>query len=722
MTDAGTAAPDSAVLPATPATPSCSSKKPQHSSHWSVVLSRSSKKSRESSPKSARTVPASEFLIAALAEGDILKAQGAVLAGVEPNGARDAHGYTALHLAVKRGSQGLVRMLLKHEADPNAVSTDEQWLTPLHLAFMGGNVSIVRSLMEADADAMAMSADGRSPMELRTGKTAAMEAIVEKAQRQALAAAGLSVEDSLLASPLEASSSSSRRGKRPKDVLRGADGALVIQSILDGDIMRAQGMVLAGAELNNAHDAKGNTALHLAALQGKTGLARLLLSKSADANATSSGNHCTPLHVAVLHGHPLVVRLLLEGRAKVNVATLDGETPLSMSVLDGNLEIVRNLVDHKAQPVIPPSVANTSGSTFLSTGLDEDISIISAVTPAASPSGLNIGDLEHALNQSSRDDNSCQGSSFNLGLDRPRRALIPDDVESRPTSPSSPTALSRALQSNNDKEIIAELMRAGAGTHADGDGKTPLLVAIQNGNMRVARFLLESRADPDAGDQASQTPMHFAAKNGASRLIRLLVENRADVNCRDRAGMCPVQYAVDRATEKQLYQLGAHEVRDGPWHTCAKMLTAAPPKQRVASPSTCSGLTSQLGCSSLRVAVGSPSGRSSRSVRGSRPASRATWTGKILACDTGMGAYYGSNGLSINTTQEPGSPMNSMTMTRSASSPGSAWSPPGRYGDSPCTPPMSPTSKRMLASAPSRLMGLGKTALVNASRAQLAWD
>ena len=76
----------------------------------------------------------------------------------------------------------------------------------------------------------------------------------------------------------------------------------------------------------SAEDHYGKTALHLAAINGRVGVVRILLSKGADA---SSGDitGSTPLHVGAFRGFEGVARLLIEHGANVSAKTHQGATP-----------------------------------------------------------------------------------------------------------------------------------------------------------------------------------------------------------------------------------------------------------------------------------------------------------------------------------------------------------------------------------------------------------
>jgi ankyrin repeat protein len=59
-------------------------------------------------------------------------------------------GNTALHLAVKRQSGDLVKILMMHNANPNLENESNQ--TPFHEALEGGHDEIIQILVENKAD------------------------------------------------------------------------------------------------------------------------------------------------------------------------------------------------------------------------------------------------------------------------------------------------------------------------------------------------------------------------------------------------------------------------------------------------------------------------------------------------------------------------------------------------------------------------------------------
>ncbi|GAH00555.1 unnamed protein product, partial [marine sediment metagenome] len=94
---------------------------------------------------------------------------------------------------------------------------------------------------------------------------------------------------------------------------------------------------------------------------------------------------------------------------------------------------------------------------------------------------------------------------------------------------------------------IAEFLIAhGANVNArDHFGYTPLCVAAEANNYKVAKVLISHRAETSATiDRFAITPLHTSAGNGDFQLSKLLVENGAQVDAQDDRGETPLHHAV----------------------------------------------------------------------------------------------------------------------------------------------------------------------------------
>ncbi len=75
---------------------------------------------------------------------------------------------------------------------------------------------------------------------------------------------------------------------------------------------------------------KGGTPLHEAAFRGHFAIAKELVARGANVNATSR-KRWTPLHSAAYTHSSDIVRLLLEKSARADAENSDGETPLALA-------------------------------------------------------------------------------------------------------------------------------------------------------------------------------------------------------------------------------------------------------------------------------------------------------------------------------------------------------------------------------------------------------
>ncbi len=75
---------------------------------------------------------------------------------------------------------------------------------------------------------------------------------------------------------------------------------------------------------------------------------------------------------------------------------------------------------------------------------------------------------------------------------------------------------------------------------------TPLHVAAEEGNLKVAKFLLINEADVMAKDKHGSEPLHLAAHRGHPELIELFIKKGALVNNRNDRGDTPLHYAANK--------------------------------------------------------------------------------------------------------------------------------------------------------------------------------
>ncbi|KAM3066169.1 hypothetical protein ACMFMF_010485 [Clarireedia jacksonii] len=109
--------------------------------------------------------------------------------------------------------------------------------------------------------------------------------------------------------------------------------------------------------------------------------------------------------------------------------------------------------------------------------------------------------------------------------------------------------------------IVKLLLENGASVDAkDSRCQTSLIVAVRNRHEAMVRLLLENRASIDAKDINGQTPLILAVNNEHKAIVRLLLENGASIDAKDVNGQTPLMLAVNnkyKAIVRLLLENGA---------------------------------------------------------------------------------------------------------------------------------------------------------------------
>jgi len=132
---------------------------------------------------------------------------------------------------------------------------------------------------------------------------------------------------------------------------RDSDGLTALhRAARDGDLEAAENLIIqrhadVNAKTNNVFEA---TPLHLAAWEGHKDVVQLLLSHSADVDATDKFKGTMAIHMAASRGHKDVVELLLSHTADINVKFDNKATALHLAAWNGHKDVVELLLSHSA--------------------------------------------------------------------------------------------------------------------------------------------------------------------------------------------------------------------------------------------------------------------------------------------------------------------------------------------------------------------------------------
>ena len=203
---------------------------------------------------------------------------------------------TALHIAIDRRNEGVVRALIEAGADVNA--SDELSLTPLMKSVVGGLPGAIDLLIEKGAD---VDAKGfREHAVLSMAATAGNIMAVRK-----LLAAGAEVDAG-------------------KDTYSGTALVRAASSGHKNDVLVVKELILHGADVNAVCDRE--TVLMHSAL--RPSIMKLLIEAGADIEAKDAEGE-TVLHKAAKVGREDSVQVLIEAGANLHVKTFEGNTAVS---------------------------------------------------------------------------------------------------------------------------------------------------------------------------------------------------------------------------------------------------------------------------------------------------------------------------------------------------------------------------------------------------------
>ncbi len=328
----------------------------------------------------------------------------------------------------------------------------------LHTAVDRGDVDEVRRRIADRLDVNAAAKDGRTPLHLaaEAGDADIVRVLLD-------ARADLNPKDAAGRTPVELAARQDQEEVVLMLAEHGCELRDVFSAAITGRTDAVEALLKKDPKLATATIIRDETALHLAAWRGHAQTAAALLAAGAAVNAKDE-NRWTPLHLAADGGHEDVVRLLLDHKANpnaVNNQVADKFSPLHAAVLSGKREVVGLLLDHGADP--------------------------------------DVG----------RD--SKNGSALHLAADKG----LPD--------------------------MAALLLERGAKVDVKNeDGWTPLHLAAQAGRDDIARILLDHKADVNVWGKDFRRPLHEAAAAGHRKVVELLLDRKADIEAKDAYGRTPL--------------------------------------------------------------------------------------------------------------------------------------------------------------------------------------
>jgi len=269
----------------------------------------------------------------------------------------------------------------------------------------------------------------------------------------------------------------------------------------------------------------------------------LLLNAGSDINS-SVNESGTALQVAATTNNTELVRYLLEKKADPNI-TRPGEykqsrrSPLHAAAGHRNVEMIRLLLSGGANPTEAPGILHWATELgvvkiidlLLDTGLDINLSFNSSGTALQVAAIMNNTEVVKHLLEKKADPNITRPGEYKQRQRSPMHAAVAAQnpallmllFDSRAVVTTPPGLIHYATKIGN-LDILEIILNADVDIdEVYGNSGTAAYVAAENGRQDVLKFLLDQGADPDAEGGWHKTPLKVAIAKGYEGCVKELL-------------------------------------------------------------------------------------------------------------------------------------------------------------------------------------------------------
>ncbi|XP_059490662.1 uncharacterized protein LOC132205570 [Neocloeon triangulifer] len=288
-------------------------------------------------------------------------------------------------------------------------------------------------------------------------------------------------------------------------------------------------LVNKGAEIKNVDcTSKQHPVLHWAAKKGVNKLIIDNFDHMGKMINTPDFNRRLPIHYAVMEENLELIRFLIYKGSDCNIVGFDRKSPLVLAIETGNLESVKLICETSG---IQLNVKGHRTFTPVQTAIySSNMEIFSYLLTLVPKLNLEV--------------KSNHGTALDFAVERGEEEMV-HILHEKGADPKS--CLHAAAKMGRDKLInyfLQEIQLPVDGV--DELGRTPLYLAVENGNIDVVRILMENNANPNAELSYYMTPLQLAVSCAAPKfeIVRLLVSSdRRDFDIQDEQGMTALHLA-----------------------------------------------------------------------------------------------------------------------------------------------------------------------------------
>jgi ankyrin repeat protein len=277
------------------------------------------------------------------------------------------------------------------------------------------------------------------------------------------------------------------------------------------------------------------------------GFDQVLLSLKPDAALlnTPNINGLTPLHLAALAGHIHTTQALLDLGEEAGILNKQQQYPLFSALMlpmlhdeelkQNKIVLFRLLRDKGAQPL---NHQDTSGNTVLHQMALHDFGVLIEE--------LLTSNLALAYIKNNHTHYPIHTAILNNQLQNVRLLLNIKDGATLADNHGW-VALHYAAR-YGDKAILEECCKVNTNVDIlDHDGRTPLMLAVEQGHISEVQDLIAHGAQTNLTDAHGATILHHAVRSGSLEMVRWLMNNtKINSNVKDDQNKTPLQISQER--------------------------------------------------------------------------------------------------------------------------------------------------------------------------------
>ena len=460
-------------------------------------------------------------LALAVMEGNVDAINVLLNAAADPNIA-DVDGETCLHEAIRNDCRKeVLQSILDHEANVNV--TTKQIFTALMMACTKGNAGVIRILLKANADPNIVNADGDTCLHVTTRKGCNKDILQSLLNHGANVNATnkLNVTALMIACTKgNVDAISALLNAKADPNIPDAYGDTCLQNAVEetdnADVLQA----IVGLSANvNATNKWNETALEIALIKGNVNAINILITAGAEVNM-SDNNSDTYLHNAVRMGcSAQALQAIVDHGADVNSTNKWNQTAVALALMERNVDAINVLLNVGADP----NIADDDGDTCLHEVIRIDYSkemILSIIEHGANVNAANNQNFTALKMACVKRNIDAVSVLLNAGADVNMADAAGD------------TCLHEAITGNFSREMLKAIVDNSANVNATNKwNETALELALMEGNVDAINILLNVLDEPNSADPDGETYLHNAVRMGCSaKAFQAIIDHGADVN------------------------------------------------------------------------------------------------------------------------------------------------------------------------------------------------